>query len=388
MKKFVLFAAAALSIAAFTSCKGEDIRIEPIAPPVVYAPNTLSGYITDYQGKPIQGATVTYGDKTATTDAAGYFIFEDIKPGEYTVTASANNYFTNSTEITVSDIKQSQYITWNAILDRKVSQTVNVTVADGGEGEVTSDALQGNENANIDINVDVDPGSVPENVNLYLTPIYTDDTDVISRADDEDLLIGATLWSDTPGLTLNKPVNIHFNVDGTVTTNVTTKILQNGTWVEVPFTTDETGVNVQTQTFTSVGLFFPVTLTKSATTAGIKMNPSSFNNIFGNAPLHADESSFSFRSGADYNVHGANSLEALLIERLARIMGPLYKVQNATYPLDLTLNVGTAATLSALQRNTIYTLTSRTHSVKGTLYGTVEVTVVTTVATDHEGGSN
>ncbi|MDE6418655.1 MAG: carboxypeptidase regulatory-like domain-containing protein [Duncaniella sp.] len=388
MKKFLLFAAAALSIAAFTSCKGEDLRIEPIAPPVVYAPNTLSGYITDYKGQPIQGATVAYGDKTTTTDAAGHYIFNDIEAGEYTVTASANNYFSNSTDLTVVKMDKSQYITWNAMLDRKVSQQVNVTVNEGGEGEVTSDAIQGNDNANIDINVDVDPGSVPNNVNLYLTPIYTDDTDVISRADDEDLLIGATLWSDTPNLTLSKPVNIHFNVDGTVTSNVTTKILQNGTWVEVPFTTDETGVNVQTQTLTSVGLFFPVTLTKTATTAGIQMNPSSFNNIFGNATLEAKESSFSFRSGADYNVHGANSLEALLIERLARIMGPLYKVNNATYPVNLTLPVGTAASLSALQRNTLYTLTSRTHSVKGTLYGTVEVTVVTTVATDHEGGSN
>lgn len=388
MKKFLLFGAVALTVAAFTSCKGEDIRIEPVAPPVVYAPNTLSGYITDYKGTPIKGATVSYGDKTATTDAYGYYIFDDIKAGEYTVTASANDYFPNSTDLVVKQMDKSQFITWNAILDREVKQSFNVTAADGGEGEVTSDAVDGNDNGNINITVKANRNSVPDKATIWIVPIYTAESAAISRADNEDLLVGATVGTDDPGLTLDQPVDVHFDVDNTVIGSVTTKIYRNGKWENVQHTEDATGVTIQTQEFTSVGLFFPVTLTKTETSAGIKMNPSKFDNLFGTATMYAGDSNFSFRSGADYNVHGANSLEALLIERLARLMGPLYKVVDAKYPVDLTLPVGTAATVTGLQRNTVYTLTSRTHSVKGTLYGTVEVTVVTTTSGQHEGGSN
>ncbi len=387
MKKNLLFVGLIACLGAFTSCT-DHCYPTPTAPAVNYAPNTLSGYITTTNGEALAGATVTYGDKTTTTDANGYYIFNDIKAGEYTVSASAENYFGTSATITVQDVEQSLYVTWNAILDRKVSKTVNVTVADGGEGEVTSDALQGNQKANIDISIEVEAGTVPDDVNLYITPIYTSDSDVISRADSEDLLIGATLSSDHANLVLSKPINIHFDVDNTVTTNVTTKILQNGKWVDVPFTTDATGVNIETKELTSVGLFFPVTLTKTTTTASVAMTPDTWDNLFGYAPIHVDNSKLSFRSGADFNVKGANSLEALLIERLARLMGPLYKTVNTTYPIDIDLPAGTAARATARQYNTIYTLTSKTHSVKGTLYGTVEVTVTTTTTTDHEGGSN
>lgn len=388
MKKNLLFAGLMMAcLGAFTSCTEHSYPNQE-APAVNYAPNTLSGYITDIDGKPLEGATVTYGDNTTKTDANGYYIFNDIKAGEYKVTASAENYFGASEQITVQDVEQSLYVTWNAILDRKVSKTVNVTVEEGGEGEVTSEAIQGNNKANIDINIDIDAGTVPDDVNLYITPIYTSDSDVISRADSEDLLIGATLSCDHSDIVLNKPINIHFDVDNTVTTNVTTKILENGKWVDVPFTTDATGVNIETTKLTSVGLFFPVTLTKTTTTASIAMTPDTWDNLFGYAPMHADSSKLSFRTGADFKVNGANSLEALLIERLARLMGPMYKTVNTTYPIDLDLPAGTAARATARQYNTIYTLTSTTHSVKGTLYGTVEVTVTTTTTTDHEGGSN
>ena len=389
MNKFVLFGAAMLCVAAtFSSCKGDEPRLEPVAPPVVYQPNSLRGYVTDNAGNPIANATVTCNQETAKTDNKGYYIFDNVAEGTFKMTAEAANYFAANGEVTIVKSDKTQMAIWNVILDRIKSTTVNVTVAGGGEGEVTSDAIPGNAKANIDITVDVEAGSVPANTNIYVTPIYTEETAKIARAEEDDLLIGATVSSDNANTTFSKPLNLHFDVDATVTESVVTKRLQNGTWVTIPHTVDGNGVNVAVSELGSVGLFFPVNVTKTEGTMGLSMSPKEWDNLFGNADMNVGSSSFTYRAGANYNVHGATTLQALLIERLARLVGPTYKDVNSSYPVNMTLPVGTAAYISGLQRTTAYRVSSKNTAVTGTLYGAVEVTVKTVVKGHHEGGSN
>jgi 5-hydroxyisourate hydrolase-like protein (transthyretin family) len=60
----------------------------------------IAGFIFD-GGEPVVDATVTVGDKTATTDEKGYYKLLDVQPGSQDVTVAANGYQT----VTTSDVK-------------------------------------------------------------------------------------------------------------------------------------------------------------------------------------------------------------------------------------------------------------------------------------------
>lgn len=71
---------------------GPSLVSRRAAPPSVVTPATapsLVGSVTRTGGTPVSGATVTVGDRTATTDVAGAFTLEGLPPGPVTVTASA-----------------------------------------------------------------------------------------------------------------------------------------------------------------------------------------------------------------------------------------------------------------------------------------------------------
>jgi len=64
---------------------------------------TLDGFVTDESSNPIEGATVTAGIYSATTDGAGHYLISDIAVGSYTVTASASGYTAESSGATITD---------------------------------------------------------------------------------------------------------------------------------------------------------------------------------------------------------------------------------------------------------------------------------------------
>ncbi|MDQ2695926.1 MAG: carboxypeptidase regulatory-like domain-containing protein, partial [Pseudomonadota bacterium] len=52
---------------------------------------------------PIVGATVSYSGRSTVTNNIGFYIFHDVQPGTYTVTASASNYLSSSFDVSVVD---------------------------------------------------------------------------------------------------------------------------------------------------------------------------------------------------------------------------------------------------------------------------------------------
>lgn len=65
-----------------------------IAAPV--EPGTLQGTVRDSSSNAVGGATVTAGPNTTTADASGFYVFGEIAPGTYSVTASAQGYSTGT----------------------------------------------------------------------------------------------------------------------------------------------------------------------------------------------------------------------------------------------------------------------------------------------------
>lgn len=387
MNKFVLIGAALLTCAAFSSCKDDDPNFGRL-PVVEIAPNTLTGFVTDLQGNPIAGATISCGNLNATTGADGGYRIENVVAGTYTISASANGMQPEEGKLVVSDLDRGQVLVWSAVLAKDIRTSFNVTNAGGGEGEALSDALTGNEKAHIEINASVPDGAVPNDVNLIIIPIYTEDSKMIGRANEDDLLIGADIRCSDPNVKLEKDLSINFAVDGTVTSHVTTKQLINGQWVDVDHSIVEDGIVVKTRTISAVGLFFPVQHTETTGYVNLTLNPDEWDNLYGTGTIHADKTTFNYREGSEYNIHGANTLEALLIERLARMVGPTYHTVAGSYNVNTDVYMGTGLRARGVQGTRRVTLTSRDHSVSATLYGNCEITFTGYNRTHHEGGGN
>lgn len=387
MNKFVYLGAIALLAVATGACHHDDADLDHVkVPEVAPVANTLSGFVTGLDGAAISGATVTAGNLTTTTDATGAYVISDIAAGTYTLTATAAGHQAQQSQLTVANANNENLV-WSVALPKDISKSVNVTVNGGGEGEVVSEAIATNTKAEIPMTVDVPANTVPQNTTITISPIYTEDSDLITKATSESMLIGANITCSDPNLTLTNPFDVKFDVDNTVISSVVTKQYVNGQWVTVPHSTTADGVAVSTTTFGRIGLFFPVEITRTKSSQGITLNPSQWDNLYGNTDITAGVANYSYKSGSEFNARGANSLEALLIERLAQLVGPTAKTLNGSYPVNVTVPLGTAISLRATQATETVKVSSSNRSATGTTYGAVTVTV-STYNRQHNGSGN
>lgn len=390
MKKILMYGALAFLCMGMAACDDCDpVAEQPVAPSVTKAPNTISGVITDMQGNPVAGATVKVGNKTATTNSQGVYVISDIAAGTYAVSVSANGLVSQESEIVLASSDNTQNYTWSAALANAANvANVNVTVANGGDGEVESEAIKGNDKGEIEIAVEVPAQTVPENTNIYMTPLYEAE-DAASRAAAEEMLIGATLSCSKEGLVLSQPIDLKFAVDPTVSETVVTKQYVNGRWEVVNHEVKDGNVVISAREFTSYGLFFPVEVSLVSGFDAITFARSEWNNFNGTSPMTvATDATYDYNVGIKFETRAANNLEGLLIEFLARQYGSTSVVARGAYPLNLTLPIGTALNLKGDQAYDRITARGAGRSVSAKHFGVVSVAARTTVIADHEGGSN
>lgn len=389
MKKIVCFGAALLMLCGFSSCKDEDPVWNPAPPTVEVKPNTISGVVTDINGNVLANAKVVMNGKEVSTDANGNFLFDDVAPGSYTLECSYPDMITESESVTMPQSANGQYLILSFRLYKDIKTTFNVTPEEGGEGEVVSDAMKTNDLGNIDMTVDVPAGAAPANTTITITPICTKDSRYVtnrSTSVDETMLIGADVDCSDPNLKLSAPISVQFAVDQTVKHKVETKMYVNGQWVTVPHTDTPEGVKVETTTFTQFGLFFKVTLTETLSSEALVFNPNEWNNLNGQSAVDVKDAPFTYKVGSEYGTRGANTLEALLLEHLARLLGARVKTVSTEYPLNVTLPIGTAMFISGKQDYRQVTVATDGKSMTGKSYNLVTVSVRTTTRTDHNGG--
>ena len=121
-------------------------------------------------------------------------------------------------------------------------------------------------------------------------------------------------------------------------------------------------------------MFFSVDITETHSSVALTFTPSLWNNLYGEYDITAGVATFTYKSGSEYNTVGATTLEALLIERLASIVGPTVKEMQGSYPLNVVLPIGTAIGISGSQATTRVSVASRNHFASALRYGTVTVT--------------
>lgn len=397
MRKGAFMLLAASLTFGMAACSDDDPDYSNVTPPTVaVASNTLTGIISNMDGSAIQGATVTLsGTSTATsqTDSNGMYVFEDVKAGSYTLKAEADGKQSQETSLTVTDTGKTQNLTWNTVLPNEVKTEITVSTTESTSGNVTTEHLTGNDHAAIVVDAVVPANAVEgENVTIEITPIYTANSDLLSRAEETSntLLTGASLSCSDSNATLSEPIELGFTLDEELAGEAQAKEYVNGQWVNIDpnrISVENGKVTIEATEFTSYAMFLDVTVSVSNSSEPIVFTQDTWDNLYGSADMTVGDATYTYRIGTEITTSGTNVLTALLIEKLAQMFGAGSTTVNGSYPLNVTLPIGTLLTISGTQEIQQISVSARNRSVSGTHYGTVTIGTYT-ANRQHTGGSN
>lgn len=396
MRKFLKYGVFALLGMALTfgasSCSDDDPDYSNVTPPTVAVTHSISGRVTGVDGEGLS-ATVSMNSTSVTTNADGTFVFEDVDAGTYTLRAEASGKIGKETSVTVSNSGSGMNPVWNVSLSNAGTEiTVN---ADGSaEGTAVSETLKNNEEGEIEMTLTAPAGAVEAGSEIVVTPLYSleeavDATvrSIGTRATASTLLIGTKVSCSDASATLQEDLTLEYGVDPEMASTITAQKYVNGQWVDADYTVGDDGkVTVTVDQFTSYSLLCNATISTSTTSVALTFNPDSWDNLYGSGDMTVTSSSYTYHIGTDITTSGTNRITAYLIEMLARVAGAGVTTATGTYPINVTLPVGTAMKISGEQQVTTLTASALNRSVSGKQYGTVSV-FTETYNRRHTGGS-
>ena len=395
MYNFVRRGAYMLLIAGLTmgvaGCSDDDPDYDHVTPPVVeVASNTLTGVITSLNGEGISGAKVSLGEgNSATTDANGVYLFKDVKAGTYQLKAEAEGKLSHTGTLTVADVKKTQNLVWNAALASDVKKEVSVSADAPSEGKMETETLKGNEEAKVEVKAEIAAGAVDTDadVKVIISPLYKEE-DVVARAaraTDETMLVGAVLSCNKEGASLKKAIELGFELDSELAGKVEAKQYKNGEWVKVNSRIEDGRVIIAASEFASYGLFLGVEFSEKKSTEVVAFEQSKWDNLYGSKDMSVGEAAYIYKTGTEISTEGTSKLTALLVEKLAQRFGATAVTVSGSYPINVTLPVGTMLEISGVQEEWSVSASALGKSASGTRHGNVSIEVATSNR-EHTGG--
>ena len=376
----------AVLAASFVGCSDDDPDYSNVTPPTVEASYSISGRVTGMDGNGL-AATVDMDGTSVQTNADGTFVFDDVSTGSHTLTASASGKQTKETTVTVSE--SSNNVVWNVSLSNE-GTTIEISANGDTEGQVTSETIEGNEDGAVTVDVTVPESALPAGSSIVITPVYSLDevgTRATTRADETVLLIGTDVSCTDANATLSSPIQLTYDVDSEVAQNITVQKYADGQWVDATYTVEGGQVVVFADQFTSYTLLFGADVTMSSTSTALAFEQDLWDNLYGNSEMTVGSATFTYHIGTEITSSGTSRVTAYLIEILARIAGSSVTTVTGTYPINVTLPVGTALHVTGSQEVTTLTVSALNRSVSGRQYGDIAV-VTTTYNRQHNGGGS
>lgn len=243
------------------------------------------------------------------------------------------------------------------------------------------------------MDVNVSFNSLNKEAIIQVSPIYSEEEAVTgrstfgTRADSNTLLVGAKLSCSDNTVSIEKAIDLTFNVDDVTTAEVKAQKYSGGTWVDVPVRIEDDKVIVSADEFTSYGLFSPVSFTTSSRNETISFSQSLWDNLYGSSDMSVGAATYTYKVGMDINDGGDIVFTALLVEALARQYGANSYETQGTYSINTTLPIGTYLEISGTQQINTVKASVGSRSASGTQYGDVAITA-TTSNRDHTGGGS
>lgn len=393
MKKLVklgMFAFLGLALATgLVACSDDDPDYGNVTPPTVAASHSVSGRVTGMDGNGLS-ATVTMNGTSTQTNADGTFLFENVATGTYTLTAAADGKQMKETTINVTESGSGANVVWNVALPAE-GKTVAVSATGDTETAVTSETIEGNEDAAVTVDVTVPEAALPEGSSVVITPVYNLDeaedlTRVGSRAAESVMLIGTNVQCADEDAALNKAIELNYTIDADVAKSVKAQKFVNGQWVDAEFTVEGNKVTVVADEITSYALLLDAEVTSTSSSVALAFQRDEWDNLYGANDMSVEAASFTYHIGTEITASGSDKVTAYLIEVLARLAGSSVMTATGSYPVNVTLPIGTALNISGTQQVTNLTVSALNHSVSGKQYGDLSFKT-TTYNRNHNGGT-
>ena len=390
LAKFGMYAFLGVALAtSLAGCSDDDPDYSKVTPPTVGISHSISGRVTSMDGNGLSAATVSMDGTSTQTNADGTFVFEGVAAGNHTLSASASGKQTKETTVNVSADGNGSNVVWNVSLPNE-GTTIEIATDGDTEASVTSETIKGNDKGAVTVDVTVPETALPEGSSIIITPIYTLDevgTRVNTRATESVVLIGTSVACTDANAVLASPIQLTYDVDAEVAQSITAQKYVDGQWVEAEFTVEGDQVTVFADQFTSYTLLFGAEVTSSSSSTALAFGQDLWDNLYGSGDVAVSSASFTYHIGTEITSSGTNRITAYLIEILARIAGANVTTATGSYPINVTLPIGTALHVTGTQQVTTLTVSALNRSVSGKQYGDVAV-VTTTYNREHNGGSN
>lgn len=371
----------------FAGCSDDDPDYSNVTPPTVKVSHSISGRVTGMDGNGL-AATVSLDGTAAQTKADGTFSYEGVSVGSHTLTAEAEGKQTVETTVSVTENGEGANVVWNVVLPN-TGTTVEINAVGTTEASVTSETVEGNDEGAVTVDVTVPEQALPEGSSIIITPIYSQAgaVAVMTRAAEDVMLIGTNVQCSDEEATLQEPIALTYDVDAEVAQSITVQKYVDGQWVAADFTVEGDQVTVFADQFTSYTLSFNADVTSSTATEALVFTQDSWDNLYGANDMTVGDASFTYHIGTEITATGTNRITAYLIEILARLSGASVTTATGSYPLNVTLPVGTALDIAGTQQVTTLTVSALGRSVSGKQYGDIAVTA-RSYNRNHDGGTN
>lgn len=386
-----MFLGTAVSLLVISCHKSDEVIVTP---PTVAVVNSISGRVTSISGDAISGATVTMdGSTTATTASNGTFTIANVTMGDHAMKASASGKVAVEGTVNVASSDKGTNAVWEAAL---ANEGVAVTYNASGEGTATvsTETAKGNEQAKIATSVTVPKNAVSDpTATIKITPVYSNPLTssksayAVSRATASDILLASTaVTCSNSSATITTPLSLTYEIDASIISSLKAKKLVNGAWTDATATVDGTKITISVTAFTTYALFLNVSTSTAQSTETLTFTPSQWDNLYGSKDITVDAASYSYKIGTSLPT-ASNKLSAYLIEILTRETSSSLATVTGTYPINITLPVGTALNIYGTQTVTTYTVSAFGSSVSGKNYGAVSI-ATSSYNRQHTGGSN
>lgn len=372
------------------SCSDNDPDYNNVALPTVNVKHSISGRVTGISGEGLS-ATVSLNGTPLPTQADGTFVFENLSTGTYTLKAEASGKVTRKTTVTIDNTNSVNPV-WNVTLSNEGTEIL--INPDGPVKErLISETLKGNESGEIEITLTAPSEAVPAGNKIIVTPLYSleeatdaDARSASTKATESTLLIGTKVKCSDASATLRETITLEYDVDPEIAKTITVQKYVGNEWTEAGYTVTGGKVSVIVDQFTSYSLLCNATVNTTVTSEPVMFTPDSWDNLYGSGDMYVSSAAYSYKIGTEISSAENNKINAYLIEIVARTAGSGAVTATGTYPIDVTLPVGTAMSISGQQEVITLTASALGHSVSGKQYGTVSV-VTDVWNRQHTGGS-
>lgn len=387
--KLFLCAGLALGMTACDTNESYPFYDDVVAPEVPVVPASLSGIVTTNGGASLANATVTLTStatsKTATTDANGTYSFAGVANGTYTLKAELDGY-TSATGSVVVSAGDAQ-LTWNALMPKVVKEEVaivptvakTVAISIPSVVETASTPTPGEPTPApapaATATVEVPANTFSEPVTLSLE--FVNSTSATqARATSSLSLLNMVLGASNASVVFNNPITLSVDIAAKPSS-----VTLNGAAINYTFADGK--LNMELPGLGAISVNYNITSTSSNRTNTLAFSQSTWDNLYGTSAMSVTSTSYNMSVGS--TVSGNNGLlkNVLALDCGASVV----KTNNVTYPINMTLPIGTKLVVSGTQAVTTTTYSVGSMSATATIYGDTKVTAKTSNRV-HTGGQN